>query len=474
MSAACRILVVDDERGVRGILCRLLVQEGHEPLEAADGQQALALISHERLDAVLLDLKMPGLDGMEVLRQAKVLNHDLPIIVVTADPRAQNAVAALHSGAYDYLVKPFKPTDVMRSVRRAMNERQAHRIAQASPRPTSDVPCLQEMMGTSEAIAMISAEVTRVASSDFAVLILGETGTGKEIIARAIHDESRRGSGPFVALDCAAIPESLFENELFGHEKGAFTGSDRGVPGKFELANGGTLFLDEISNMPLGSQAKLLRVLQERRIWRVGGTRSTPIDVRPVAASNQDLENALTRHSFRRDLFFRLNEFVIRIPPLRHRRQDIVFLAKRFLDQASGELRKPVQGLTERAVEQLLSHDWPGNVRQLRSVIRRAALLADGVIDDNHLALREGEHPAGDHRPVDPAAPNTWESLRQRVHRSVMTVEQTALREALNAADGNKAQAARLLHIDYKTLHTKLKEYGITRLIGGGHVQKDK
>lgn len=341
------------------------------------------------------------------------------------------------------------------------------------PPQTNDVPSLHDVMGASEAIATISAQVARVAHSDFAVLILGETGTGKEVVAQAIHAASRRASGPFVAVDCGAIPETLFENELFGHEKGAFTGSDRSVPGKFELAKGGTLFLDEVSNMPVGSQAKLLRVLQERRIWRVGGTRSIPVDVRPLASSNEDLDSALARKSFRRDLFFRLNDFTIRIPPLRDRRQDIIFLAKRFLDQASRELRKPVRGLTERAVERLLAHDWPGNVRQLRSTIRRAVLVAEDVVDDQHLALPGDETSASDSPDVDSAGLDAPVTLRQRVRRSVIMVEQTALREALTAADGNKARAARLLHIDYKTLHAKLKEYGIARL-GGGHVQKGK
>jgi two-component system nitrogen regulation response regulator GlnG len=247
-------------------------------------------------------------------------------------------------------------------------------------------------MGSSDQIARISADVACVASCNFAVLIRGETGTGKELVARAIHQASPRASAPFVAVDCGAIPETLFESELFGHEKGAFTGAERQKAGKFEIASGGTLFLDEISNMPPGCQAKLLRALQDKSVTRVGGTKPVSVDIRLLAATNRDLETAVSA-AFRRDLFFRLNEFTIAIPPLRERKEDIIFLAKRFLDLTNHELQKGVRGFSEPAVERLLRYDWPGNVRELRSAISRAVLLADQVIDEDHLRLQKAPQP---------------------------------------------------------------------------------
>lgn len=473
MNPPSRVLIVDDEPAVREMLGRVLRPEGYEILQAGDGQQALALIQQEKPDLLLLDIRMPGLDGLEILRRAKALDRDLPVVMVTSNALVQDAVAAMRAGSDDYLVKPLEPADVIRSVRSALMDRGFSQTARRSPAQAGATAGLQDMMGSSDAIATLSAEVARVACSEFSVLILGETGTGKEIVAQAIHDASWRASGPFVAVDCGAIPETLFENEFFGHEKGAFTGSDRNTSGKFELARGGTLFFDEVSNLALGSQAKLLRVLQERKVCRVGGIKSATVDVRAIAASNEDLAAAASKPAFRRDLFFRLDEFTIRIPPLRERKQDVVFLAKRFLDQASRELQKPVRGLTERAVERLLGYDWPGNVRQLRSAIRRAALLADAVIDEQHLNLPTDSHSQQDDSRIVLGESNDLIPLKQRIRSTVMIAEQVALRQALTAADGNKAKAARMLHIDYKTLHTKLKEYGIGRL-GGENVQKNR
>ena len=305
------------------------------------------------------------------------------------------------------------------------------------------------------------------------MLLLGETGTGKDVVARAIHQASTRAGGPFVALDCGAIPETLFESELFGHEKGSFTGADRSSPGKFEAAAGGTLFLDEIGNMPPASQAKLLRALQERSVCRVGAIKPVKVECRVLAASNDDLETAATRGAFRKDLFFRLGEFVICIPPLRERMQDIVFLAKRFLDLTNRELGKAVQGLSDRATERLLGFDWPGNVRQLRSTIRRAVLLADAVIEEKDLGLPDrgprtsivGAQPAS---VCDESLP-----LKQIVCQATATVERAALLHALRRTRGNKARAARLLQIDYKTIHAKLKAYGLGTPSGGDHGEEE-
>ena len=455
-----RILIVDDEEEIRRLLSRLVVQEGFEALTVPDGETALDLIRRESPDVLLLDIRMPGLDGMEVLRRARELDQDLPVIMITAHGIVKGAVEALRAGAHDYLVKPFEHADVIRSVHRAMNDRRLRRTVRVLSERVREAAALQDLMGPSDQIARISADVASVASSNFAVLIKGETGTGKELVARAIHQASPRASAPFVAVDCGAIPETLFESELFGHERGAFTGAERQKAGKFEIASGGTLFLDEISNLPPGCQAKLLRALQDKSVTRVGGTKPVSVNIRLLVATNGDLETA-DPAAFRRDLFFRLNEFTIAIPPLRERRQDIIFLAKRFLDLTNHELQKGVRGFSAPAVERLLTHEWPGNVRELRSAIRRAVLLADQVIDEDHLGLQKARQP-----PVRPsgisAGPSDGLPLKELVRRTVVAVERATLIQVLKQTGGNKAKAARLLQIDYKTIHVKVKEYGIT------------
>ncbi|MDP2702975.1 MAG: sigma-54 dependent transcriptional regulator, partial [Candidatus Rokubacteria bacterium] len=421
---AGRILLVDDEEEIRELLSRLVRKEGFEPLAAPDGETALDLIRRESPDVALLDIRMPGLDGMELLRRAKEIDRDLPVIMITSHGLVKGAVEALRAGAHDYLVKPFENAEVIRSIRRAMTDRGLRRTIRVLSERVRDASSLPDLMGPSEAIARVSADVARVAPSDFAVLVTGETGTGKELVALAIHQASPRASAPFVAVDCGAIPETLFESELFGHEKGAFTGAERQKPGKFETASGGTLFLDEISNMPPGSQAKLLRALQDKSVVRVGGTRPVSVDIRLLAATNADLETTAAAGAFRRDLFFRLNEFAIPIPPLRERKQDIVFLAKRFLDLTNDELRKTVKGFSEAAVERLLTHDWPGNVRELRSAIRRAVLLADAVIDEAHLGLAIAPAPPFDF-PGVPGVPIDGLGLKDLVRRATIAVERT-------------------------------------------------
>jgi two-component system nitrogen regulation response regulator GlnG len=321
--------------------------------------------------------------------------------------------------------------------------------------------CLRETMGPSDAIGRLIGEVNRVARSDFTVVIVGETGSGKELVAGAIHKYSQRAQGSFVPVDCGAIPEALLESELFGHEKGAFTSADLTKVGKFEIARGGTLFLDEISNMPLSSQAKLLRALQEKVIFRVGGSRPLKVDVRLLAATNQDLESVVAAGDFRRDLYYRLNEFTIHVPPLRDRKEDIPYLAKRFLDKTNAELRKKVKGFSDSALEVLFAYNWPGNVRQLRSIIRRAVLLADGTITAAHLDIKRSAVPGLAFTPRVQGAPWRDLSLKEIVRRSVDSVEKEVLTQALKHTKGNKAKAARLLRIDYKTMHVKIRQYGI-------------
>ena len=319
----------------------------------------------------------------------------------------------------------------------------------------------EEPRGSCEQMERIHADIARVARTDFTVLILGETGSGKEVVARAIHRMSPRVSGPFVPLDCGSIPESLIEGELFGHEKGSFTGADRMRPGKFEIASGGTLFLDEISNLPAQVQPKLLRALQEKQVWRVGGTKAIDVDIRVIAATNVDPASSVQSGGFRRDLYYRLNEFCVAVPPLRERGEDIVFLAERFLEMTNRELKKTVQGFSEGAVALLLNYRWPGNVRELRNVVRRAALLADSVIEAHYLALSDGPALPGLGGP-GPDAPIAGDlPLKEAVRRVVVRAERRILTAILRQTGGNKAKAARILQIDYKTACKKIRDYGI-------------
>jgi len=316
-------------------------------------------------------------------------------------------------------------------------------------------------MGPSDAVTRIIREVNRVAQSDFSVIIQGETGSGKELVARAIYQLSSRAGAPFIPLDCGAIPETLIESELFGYQKGAFTGATGPKAGKFEAAHGGTLFLDEIANLPLASQTRLLRVLQEKAVLRLGATQPIKIDVRLLTASNQELQGLVTSGQMREDLFFRLNEFNITIPPLRDRKDDIPYLAKRFMDLTNKELQKNVRRLSEYGLEALLSYNWPGNVRQLRSVIRRAVLLADDMITEKHFDIKRTPVPGLAFTPKIQGTPWDELSLREIVHRSRVSVEREVMLHVLKHTRGNKAKAARLLQIDRKTIHIKLKQFGI-------------
>jgi two-component system nitrogen regulation response regulator GlnG len=461
-----RILIAEDEPEMAQLLGCLLHREGLTPLLAKDGIEALQLVRAGDPDVLLADLRMPGMDGMELMRRAKDLDPELPVILLTGFAEVRGAVEALRAGAHDYLAKPFEHQQVIRVVLRALNERRlklqlkhlADHVHQAlSPRET---------FGPSEAVGRVISAIERVANSSFSVLIVGETGSGKEVVARAIHQASGRARHPFIPVDCGAIPEMLFESELFGHERGAFTGADRQTIGKIEAAHGGTLFLDEISNMPLASQAKLLRVLQEKTLYRLGGVKPIQVDVRMLTASGQDLEALCDSGSFRPDLYFRLNEYTILVPPLRVRREDISYLAKRFLDIANIELSKSIKGFSPPAVEAMLAYGWPGNVRQLRSAVRRAVLMAEDVVSEEHLGLRPKacELLAEDELAMRSSACGRALgdlALREIVRSSTVHVERIAIVHALRTTGGNKSKAARLLQVDYKTLHSKVKEYGI-------------
>jgi len=453
-------LVVDDDPEIREILTQILETEGIRVISAPDGPQALQQIHFASPDAVVLDVRMPGLSGIDVLKKIRETDDDLPVVLITGFADIYQAVEAVKEGAYDYLPKPFENAEVVRTIRRALSEGQLKKKLKALSR-TLGISGLIETMGPSDKVARLAAEVHSVAQSDYSVVIVGETGSGKELVAKAIHGDSARSKAPFIAVDCGAIPEPLLESELFGHEKGSFTGAERQKLGKFQLAEGGTLFLDELANLPLGSQAKLLRVIQDRLLYRVGGTEPVKVDIRFVLATNSNLWELVDSGAFRSDLYWRLSEFTIALLPLRERIEDIPYLAKRFLDLANIELDKTLSGFTEEAVTALIFHRWPGNVRQMRSAIRRAALTAKEVITEKDLGISLST--THEIRATTGVKGPSWEdaSLREIVQQSVFAVEKAVITEVLKFTGGNKARAARLLKVDYKTLHTKVRKYGI-------------
>jgi len=457
-----QIMIVDDNEELCGMLSHLVEQAGFHAQVVYDGEAALKRIHSRSPDVMLLDIKMPNMDGMEVLRQVKEIDPDLPVVMITAFAEIHGAVEAIKAGAHDYLAKPFDNNEVIRVIYRALAERDLKCKIRHLTEQVQEMRPLKEMMGPSDAIRRLESEVHCVAKSDFSVVILGETGSGKELVARAIHDHSVRSKAPFIPVDCGAIPEMLLESELFGHERGAFTGAVAQKSGKFEVAKGGSLFLDEISNMPLGFQAKLLRVLQDKVVYRVGGIKPIQVDVRLLVASNQNLDEITESGSFRKDLFYRLNEFTIVIPPLRERKEDISYLAKRFLDTANIELNKRVAGFSESAIESLIDFNWPGNVRHLRATIRRAVLLSDEVITERHLDLKKISTPEVAFHPKAHEVAWNHSPLKEILRHNVIAVEREVLMQALRHTGGNKAKAARLLQIDYKTMHTKVKQLGIS------------
>jgi two-component system nitrogen regulation response regulator GlnG len=458
-------LIVDDDPDICQLLGHLLERAGILAEAINDGNLALELVNRLQPHVLLLDVKMPASDGMDVLRRIRKTHPQLPVVMMTAFAGVTQAVEAMKIGAVDYLPKPFDNRRVVPMVREAM--------ARYSPALAASQGCsceggdlrktLAAVMGPSAAVTGLAEQLAPVVGTDFTVVVQGETGTGKELVARTIHRFSRRARGPFVAVDCGAIAENLLENELFGHERGAYTGADRREVGKFEAAAGGTLFLDEIGNLPLKSQATLLRALQERTICRVGGNTPIPVDVRVVVASNEQFERAVTAGEFREDLWYRLNEFHVRLTPLRERRDDILHLAGIFRQQVAEELGHPVPSLSAAAEQRLLEFDWPGNVRELRSVVRRTCLLDKPEIEADDIRLRSRPRHGADGGEEARELPLGELSLGEIVSDNVARVERRLLVKALRHAHGNKAEAARLLKVDYKTVYNKLKRFAITR-----------
>jgi len=455
-----RILVVDDERDMRWLLCGILKEEGYGVREADTGKKALQFFKKSPPDLVLLDLKIPGGDdGIEILKKIKAINQDTPAIMLTAYGNISSAVEAIKLGAYDYLTKPFENERLRLTIKRAL---ESQKLTQEVLKLRNELKKgfdLESIMGTSPEIKKIFEQIDKVADTNFTVLIEGESGTGKEIIANAIHRASARENAPFVAVDCGAIPDTLIESELFGYEKGAFTGADREKKGQFELANNGTIFLDEIGNLPYHVQNKLLRMIQERKIQKLGGKHAVPIDVRIIVASNIPLAKVEAEGKFRTDLYYRVNEFKIELPPLRKRIEDIPLLAKKFIEEGNMELQKNIKGLQRDSLTMLIHHHWPGNVRELKNVIKRAVLLADSVIEPSHLIF---ENTASLFPPSLPEEKNNKEmSLKEITKKAVYLAEKKAIERALLVSSGNKSKASKMLKVDYKTLLSKINQYHI-------------
>lgn len=448
-----RVLIVDDDRAILKVLASQLAQDGIRTFEAESGAQALALLDSQPVDVVLTDLRMPGMDGMALLTRIARSWPEVPVIVLTAHGSIQLAVETMKAGAADFIVKPFDRDEVLFVVRKV--------FASAGRNQYSTAPENQRcLLGDSSAMTEVRDTIRRAAAGLATVLIRGETGTGKELVASAVHQQSRRAGKPFVKLNCAALPDSLLESELFGHEKGAFTGATSRKPGRVELAHGGSLFLDEIGDVPLPTQVKLLRILQEREFERVGGTETVKVDVRFIAATHRDLEQMIHAGEFRQDLFYRLNVLPLEVPPLRTRPADIVILANHFANVAAEANGRPGCTLEAEASALLAAQLWPGNVRQLENFVERLIVLYDGPLVLRDHVERELAREAARERPARASSADLRAHAPLDAQRR--DAEREAVVEALSHANNNRSLAARILGISRRTLYNKLEELGLS------------
>jgi two-component system response regulator HydG len=441
------LLVADDDPGLRESLERTLTRAGYQVVLAPDGRAALDLIQGKSLDLILTDLRMPGLTGVELLRAAKALMPDVDVILITAFGTIEEAVNAMRDGAYDFITKPFRGEHLLKVVGKALERRSLIEQNRNLQKQLEDLRSKGAMIGASPAFRRMMTLVEQVADSSATVLIQGESGSGKEGVARAIHEGSARRNKPFVAVNCAALPETLLESELFGYEKGAFTGAAARKEGRFELADGGTLFLDEVADLSPLTQPKILRVLQEGEFERLGSTRTQRVDVRLVTASNQDLATMVREKRFREDLYYRLNVITIRVPPLREKREDVQLLAQHFLRVYAAKNNRRLEGFTDEALRQLEGYAWPGNVRELENVIERSVVLARGTLID---VTDLSEEIAG-------ATPLPEGVLTVKIGTPLAEIQERLLDETLRVTRGNKTLAAKLLGIDVRTVSRKLE-----------------
>ena len=458
-----RVLIIDDHDAIREGLELLLRKHGHRTYSAENGRQGLDLLSEHGAELVVTDLRMAGMDGIEVLRQVRAQAPETDVMMITAFGTVDRAVEAMKLGAVDFITKPFSPEEFAVKVGRLLREREerdelrrenvALRIENTSLKEQTEARYGQ-IIGEAPAMKRVYDWIGRVAPSESTVMIYGESGTGKELVARAIHASSSRRDGPFVRVNCGALAESLLDSELFGHEKGAFTGADRRRRGRFELADGGTIFLDEIATISTMTQVRLLRVIQERELERVGGEKTIPVDVRIIAATNTPADELLASEDFRKDLFYRLHVVPIVLPPLRNRVEDIPLLVDHFIAKLRKRTNSGVGGVETKAMDRLSSYAWPGNVRELENVIERALLLADGATID------AGDLPAMNAGEVVSRADDLPEGGKN-LNEVVEGIEERLLRQALERAGGVKAEAARLLGLKSSAFYYKLEKYGI-------------
>jgi len=452
MSIHGKILIVDDEPGVRQSLGRWFRDDGFEVGMAENAGDALTRLAESKWDLALVDIRMPGTDGIELQRRIHQIDENLPVIMMTGYASVDSAVTALKNGAYDYITKPLDPDDVAHLVRNALSHRRSNEEnARLKEVVAAHTVHFSEIIGQGPAMRKILGAIETVAPTDATVLITGESGTGKEVIARAIHGASPRRFHPMVAIHCGALTETLLESELFGHEKGAFTGAQYRRKGKFEVAEGGTVFLDEIGDISLKTQTDLLRVLQEKEITRVGGHQPIKVDFRCVAATNKDLDTLIKDGRFRPDLFYRLNVFRIELPPLRDRREDIPALARHFVDKYASTMNKKISVIAPAAMNLIQRYDWPGNVRELENAIERAMVVARGqelTVEDFAIRVTEATPVAAEATPT---------------HATLEEVEKMHIMRVLEECDFNQTRAAEVLKIDRVTLHNKLKKYGWAR-----------
>ncbi|HYX31213.1 MAG TPA: sigma-54 dependent transcriptional regulator [Pyrinomonadaceae bacterium] len=441
-----RILIVDDEAVVRESLGDWFRDEGYEIDTADSAKAALEKVVHANWDIFLLDIRMPGIDGLELQRKLKEAQPDATIIIMTAYASVESAVEAMKQGAYDYIIKPFNPDDLEHTIQKAMEHKQLVSENIQLRTKIDELNLAHEIVGMSAATRRLLEQVAMVSASDTTVLIGGESGTGKELIARAIHANSDRRYMPVVVVNCGALSEGVLESELFGHEKGAFTGAQYRRKGKFEMADGGTLFLDEIGDIGLKTQVDLLRVLEEKKIFRVGGNLEIPVNFRLIAATNKNLETMNAEGKFREDLYYRINVFAITIPPLRERREDITLLANHFLTKFAHSMNRPIMKISAEAENILMNYDWPGNVRELQNAIERAVLICkSGKIERDDLPV------------------NINEGSSKQESRSLAEIERQHIKRTLEETGWNIYRAARLLEIDRVTLYNRIKKYGFKR-----------
>ena len=444
------ILIIDDETNIRELMCRYMKIENINGVGVENAFSAQRILRERPFDGILVDLKMPGMDGLELVRWIRDEGFRMPIIMMSAHGDIRDAVDALKHGVQDYIVKPFNPEEVIIKLKNLVEAQNFRTLQEMEER----LPQGRAFIGESVQIRRIKETVSRIAQTNSSVLITGESGTGKEVVARTIHEQSAVNTGPFVAINIGGVPENLLESELFGYEKGAFTGAVSRKSGMFELANGGTLFLDEIGDMPYALQVKILRVLQERCITRLGGTEPMPINARIICATNKDLESMVRDGKFREDLFFRLNVVRIHIPPLRERKDDIPLLAAWIIKKINTNMGRHFSGLTPEAMEKLKNYDFYGNIREMENILERAAIFSDGeLISEDNIELRGSAlHPT---RETRTEAPSDTEGL------SLKEIEKQTIEKALRRWEGNRTKAANELGITRRTLITKIEEYDL-------------